>query len=65
LADTCSTGKSGLEALLSGRYQLVLLDMKLPDMDGMDILQRVNDARLDVCVIVMTGYASVRNAVDA
>ena len=64
-ADTCSTGKAGLEALLSGRYQLVLLDMKLPDMDGMDILQRVNDDRIDVCVIVMTGYASVRNAVDA
>ena len=64
-ADICSTGKAGLEALLSGRYQLVLLDMKLPDMDGMDILQRVNDDRIDVCVIVMTGYASVRNAVDA
>jgi two-component system NtrC family response regulator len=64
-ADACSTGKSGLEALLSGRYQLVLLDMKLPDMDGMDILQRVNDERIDVCVIVMTGYASVRNAVDS
>jgi two-component system NtrC family response regulator len=63
--DTCNTGKSGLEALLSGRYQLVLLDMKLPDMDGMDILHKVNDARIDVCVIVMTGYASVRNAVDA
>ncbi|WP_319408188.1 sigma-54 dependent transcriptional regulator [uncultured Desulfosarcina sp.] len=64
-ADICNTGRSGLEALLSGRYQLVLLDMKLPDMDGMDILQKVNDARIDICVIVMTGYASVKNAVDA
>jgi DNA-binding NtrC family response regulator len=67
-ADTCNTGKSGLDpawALLSGRYQLVLLDMKLPDMDGMDILQKVNDAGLDICVIVMTGYASVKNAVEA
>lgn len=64
-ADTCNTGKSGLEALLSGRYQLVLLDMKLPDMDGMDILKKVNDVGLDICVIVMTGYASVKNAVGA
>ncbi len=63
--ESCNTGKEGLDALLSGRYQLVLLDMKLPDMDGMDILEKINAAKLDLCVIVMTGYASVKNAVTA
>ncbi len=64
-ADACNTGKAGVDAMLSGRYHLVLLDMKLPDMDGMDILRKVKDAKLDICVIVMTGYASVKNAVEA
>lgn len=65
LTHICNTGKSGLDALLSGRYQVVLLDMKLPDMDGMDILRKVNDAGIDICVIVMTGHASVKNAVES
>ncbi|MGD9309807.1 MAG: sigma-54 dependent transcriptional regulator, partial [Desulfosarcina sp.] len=64
-SDTCSSGKAGLDAMVSGRYRLVLLDMKLPDMDGMDILKKVKDTGLDICVIVMTGYASVKNAVEA
>lgn len=63
--DIHNTGNAGLDALLSDRYRLVLLDMKLPDMDGMDILRKIKDAGLDICVIVMTGYASVKNAVDA
>ena len=64
-SDTRNTGKGGLDALLTGRYQLALLDMKLPDMDGMDILRQVNEAKLDICVIVITGYANVKNAVEA
>lgn len=64
-ADTRITGASGLDALMSGRYHLVLLDMKLPDMDGTAILEKVKAANLDVCIIVMTGYASVKNAVES
>lgn len=64
-SDICNTGQAGLKAVLSGRYQLVLLDMKLPDLDGIEILRKVNEARLDVCVIVMTGYANVQNAVES
>ncbi|MGD9039263.1 MAG: response regulator, partial [Desulfobacteraceae bacterium] len=36
--DTSMTGKAGLETTLDGKYDVVLLDMKLPDIDGMDIL---------------------------
>ena len=39
--------------------------MKLPDMDGMDILRTVEREKLSVYVIVMTGYSSVQNAVEA
>ena len=36
--DSCNSGKTGLEMLLAGEYDLALLDMKLPDMNGMEIL---------------------------
>jgi len=39
--------------------------MKLPDMEGMDILRAVREEKPDLYVIVMTGYSTVPNAVDA
>lgn len=63
--DICMTGRAGLDAILKGTYDLALLDMKLPDMDGMDILRTVEKEKLSVYVIVMTGYSSVQNAVEA
>ncbi len=63
--DICMNGKDGLETILKGTYDLALLDMKLPDMDGMDILRTVEREKLGVYVIVMTGYSTVQNAVEA
>ncbi len=59
------TGKSGIDALKSGQYHIVLLDMMLPDMDGMDILKMIKKENPAVCIIVMTGYSTVSNAVKA
>ncbi len=58
-------GKSGLDALKSGQYNIVLLDMMLPDMDGMDVLKMIKKEKPEVCIIVMTGYSTVSNAVKA
>ncbi len=63
--DAVMTGKQGLDAVRSGSPDLVLLDMKLPDMDGMDILRTVREEKPEIYVIVMTGYAAVPNAVAA
>ena len=63
--DICMTGGAGLDAILKGRYDLALLDMKLPDIDGMDILRAVRREKPGVYIIVMTGYSSVQNAVEA
>ncbi len=63
--ETRMTGKAGLEALREGPFDLVLLDMKLPDMDGMEILRTVTKEKQDVYVVVMTGYSTVQNAVEA
>lgn len=58
-------GHGGLEALRSGDFDLVLLDMKLPDMEGMEILKIIRREKPDTSVIVMTGYFTVQNAVEA
>ena len=63
--DTRMTGETGMDAALNGTYDLVLLDVKLPDMSGMEILQKVREKRPDVHIIVMTGFSTVQNAVEA
>jgi len=65
VVDTCLSGSQGLESLSGGDYDLALLDMKLADMNGMDILRRVKNENPDIYIIVMTGYSSVENAVEA
>jgi len=65
LVDICMTGKAGMNAIREGAYDLILLDMKLPDMDGMEILKAIHKTKPDLYVIVMTGYSTVQNAVEA
>jgi len=63
--DRCLTGKSGLLAIEGGTYNLILLDMKLPDIDGMEILKSVREKGSGPAVIVMTGYSTMSNALQA
>jgi DNA-binding NtrC family response regulator len=63
--DTSQTGRKGLDLLLGGDYDLTLLDMKLPDIQGMEIIQALKREQPGIYVIVMTGYSSVENAVEA
>lgn len=63
--DTCNTCKEGLDAIRKLDYHLVLLDIKLPDSDGMEILKIVRVEKLRIHVIVMTGYATIRSVVSA
>jgi two-component system NtrC family response regulator len=45
VVDTCQSGTKGLEMLLGGEYDLALLDMKLPDINGMEILRQTRKTR--------------------
>ena len=60
-----NNGRAGLDAIREGAYDILLLDMKLPDIDGMDILKVVRKEKPELCTIIMTGYSSISNAVDA
>ena len=63
--DRCLTGKTGLLAIEHGTYDVILLDMKLPDIDGTEILENVRKKTPAPCVIVMTGYSTMSNALQA
>jgi DNA-binding NtrC family response regulator len=63
--DHCLTGRKGLLAIERGTYDLILLDMKLPDIDGMEILKTVREKAHAPCVIAMTGYSTMSNALQA
>jgi len=63
--DICTSARAGLTAILTGRYDVVLLDMKLPDMDGMDLLRALRKEKPGERIVVMTGYSTVENAVEA
>ena len=65
LCDHSLSGVAGLELVLNNPYDVLLLDMKLKDMDGMKILETVKKIKPEVYVIVITGYSTVKNAVTA
>ncbi|MBE0618300.1 MAG: sigma-54-dependent Fis family transcriptional regulator, partial [Proteobacteria bacterium] len=59
---------SGAEArrlFVPGEYSLVLLDLRLPDASGIDLLKEFKTAQADLLVILMTAYGSVESAVEA
>ncbi|NOZ42390.1 MAG: sigma-54-dependent Fis family transcriptional regulator [Alphaproteobacteria bacterium] len=60
-----TTGAEAFAYLAESAPHIILLDMNLPDVDGMDILKYVSDNGLNCCVIVITGYGSVARVVDA
>ncbi|MDY0376461.1 MAG: sigma-54 dependent transcriptional regulator [Desulfobacterium sp.] len=60
-----TSGERGLEKLLNAPFDLVLLDIQLPNITGIDILKIITKEGLDIAVVIMTGYGTVSNAVEA
>ncbi len=58
-------GDEGLEMLEKARPAIVLLDLKMPGMDGMEVLERIKAVDPEIQVIVITGYATVETAIQA
>ncbi len=58
-------GTSGLSLFKENTFDIVLTDLQLPDIDGMEILSQIRQIDKDVIVIIITAYGTVENAVEA
>ncbi len=58
-------GEDCMKTILKDNFDLVILDIRLPDMSGLEILKKINNEQIDVSVIIMTGHGTVTNAVEA
>ncbi len=63
--ETVSSGREALEHMEKNRWDLALLDIKMPGMDGMELQAKMREADPELPLIIMTGYASVETAVQA
>lgn len=62
--DTAMSGKAGLDKIAETPYDLVFCDFKLRDMDGRDVLAKVQETTPGLKVIIITGYSDIKTAID-
>ncbi len=63
--DLAADGDQALGMILGGSYDLAILDIKMPGISGLDLLDRVRELKSDLLVVIMTAEASMKNAVEA
>jgi DNA-binding NtrC family response regulator len=62
---TAKSGEEGLRHLEQMKFDVILLDIKLPKMSGIDLLRQIKEKSIPVEVIMITGYGDVQSAVDS
>jgi response regulator RpfG family c-di-GMP phosphodiesterase len=62
---TAEDGASAATELKRNRYDMVISDLKMPRMGGLDLLREVNEACPDTLTVIMTGFGTVETAIDA
>lgn len=62
---TASSAKEGLEKAAAGNFDAVILDLRMPEMDGMEALRILKEKNPDLEVILLTGHATLKDGVEA
>ena len=62
---SAASGEEGLAVARQGSFDVILSDMRMPGMSGLDVLRKLRDARVDSVFIIMTGFGTVDTAVEA
>ncbi len=63
--ETASSAREALLKLPRERWDIILVDIKMPGMDGLELQRKIHEVDPDTAIIIMTGYASVETAVQA
>lgn len=65
LVDMAENGQVAIEKSKTKAYNLALIDIRLPDMEGTDLLTAIKENTPDMVGIIVTGYPSLQNAIEA
>jgi len=63
--DTAEDGARGISLIERNSYDLIVTDLKMPETDGMEVLKYIREHSPDTLCIILTGYGTVKNAVEA
>ena len=63
--DTAESGEDGVAAAKGNVFDVILSDLRMPGISGLDVLQRLRELRVDSAFIIMTGFGTVDTAVEA
>ena len=63
--DIANDGAEGIKKAETGNYDLVLSDIKMPKMDGIEVLQKLQEMNPDLPVVMISGHGTIDTAVDA
>ena len=65
IVDLATTGQGALDIFDKKTFDLMVADLRLPDIDGMEVIRKVKHDRPDTGIIVITGYSTISSAVEA
>jgi len=63
--DQAGDGESGRDSAIANDYDLVVLDLSLPKLNGLEVLCAVKESKPELPIVMITGYASMRSAIEA
>lgn len=63
--ETACNGEDAYNKILKNKYDLVILDLRMPKIDGISLLKKINKISPNIAVIMMTAFGSIKNAVQA
>ena len=65
IVDTALSGKEGLELFKNNQYDLVIVDLKMPEMNGIEFMRQIKELKPEQKIMIMTGYDTIDHIVES